>query len=231
MNVSTYGVSSLLPWNLVSFQVHQLKESVLFFRLLLLACLPRQRDYVTGNSMCPSLPFDIEHQERFHHTTKIWTAFKGRPLSCACCFAYMTVTHSDTHAIYTHMLSYTYTSIQRWSCVTTKWNWKPSKNGYFYVHIHADARCIVWMKKRSLKLLLVMEMSRTNLHFACVVPPITAPDDDGRPHLKKALERGFYAWGQIQAQVGAYEKLIMMPKKKFWFHFLQFPVREINTPP
>lgn len=79
----------------------------------------------------------------------------------------------------------------------------------------------------------MIEMSHTNLHFACVVPPIMAPNDDSRPHLKKVLVHRFYALGQIQAKVVAYEKLIMMPKRMFWIYFLPLSEtpREINTMP
>ena len=101
---------SFLPWSLVSFQVNKIKQSVFFSSVstsfLLLAELQHQHYFVTGSSMCASLPFDMEHQERFHRTarhTSVWTAFKGRPLSYACCFAYMTVTLPDIHAMYTHM--------------------------------------------------------------------------------------------------------------------------------
>lgn len=54
-------------------------------------------------------------------------------------------------------------------------------------------------------LFLMIEMSRTNLHFACVIPPIMAPKDDNRPHLKKVLVCRFYAWGQILAKVEAHD--------------------------
>lgn len=66
----------------------------------------------------------------------------------------------------------------------------------------------------------MIEMSHTNLHFACVVPPITAPSDDCRPHLKKVLVHIFYALGQIQTKVVAYEKFIIMPKRVFWIYFI-----------
>lgn len=88
--------------------------------------------------------------------------------------------------------------------------WFLSEYPCTYIHIYAvscEWKCAPWSSYWWWRCLAQI------LHFACVVPPITAPDDNSRPHLKKALVRGFYAWGQIQAQVVAYEKLIMMPKK------------------
>ena len=63
--------------NLVSFQVNKIKQSVFSSStfstsILLLACLPPQHYFVTGNSMCASLPFDMEHQERFHCTVLLF---------------------------------------------------------------------------------------------------------------------------------------------------------------
>lgn len=68
---------------------------------------------------------------------------------------------------------------------------------------------IMGMRMSSLELFLMIEMSHTNLHFACVIAPITVPNDSSRPHLKGVLMCRFYAWGQIQAKVVAYKKLIM----------------------
>lgn len=47
------------------FQVNRVKQSVSLY-FLLLALLPHQQYLVTGNSMCASLSFDMEHHEQFH---------------------------------------------------------------------------------------------------------------------------------------------------------------------
>lgn len=85
------------------FQVNWAKQSVSLY-FLLLALLPHQQYFVTGNSMCASLSFDMEHHERFHSIQKYGL------LSPAFCFVYMSVTLPDIFVIYTHML-YTHTYI------------------------------------------------------------------------------------------------------------------------
>jgi len=85
------------------------------------------------------------------------------------------------------------------------------------------------MRMSSLELFLMIEMSHTNLHFACVIPPITAPNDSSRPHLKKVLMHRFYAWGQIQANVVAYKKLIMKKSVLDLFSTFCEASREINN--
>lgn len=161
---------------------------------LLLACLPCQHYYVTGNSVCPSLPFDTEHQEWFHYTAKIWTEFKGRPLSHARCFAYITVTYSDTHDICTHTRAEIYAQIHIDKHITTAMcDYKGTENqaktdiSMLSLSISIYMRMyILRMELQSRKVLLMMEVSGTNLHFACVIPPITALDDNSQASFEKS---------------------------------------------
>lgn len=139
----------------------------------------------------------------------------------------MTVTHSDIRAIYTHELGYPHTSTYTLVVFDYKVNLKTEQewilpwllSGYPTYMLMC---CIMRMRMSSLKLFLMIEMSCTNLHFACVAPPITAPSDDSRPHLKKVLVHRFCAWGQIQAKVVVNEKLITMQERVFWIIFYIF---------
>lgn len=158
-----------------------LQKNVAKQHFLRLPRLPQQPYFVTGNSLCASRPFDMKHQERFHRAAKqtsVWTAFKGM---AACCFAYMTVTLLESR---------THTFMQITVCdykvkLKTVTGWIPP---WFPFRISITCALFAGSGEFAFpKRFLLIAISCRSLDFACVVPPITAPNDYSRPHLKKRL--------------------------------------------